>query len=91
MGEGMEDQYDLGHWTGGNIPPHIKYAKRPSRLILILFGVIIMAFPGHRLFVNLIYDIAASLLDAVIFFIGGVIAISNFKEIGLNSKNRLAP
>lgn len=37
--EWMEHQYDPGYWTGGNIPPHIKYVKRPSRLILLLLGV----------------------------------------------------
>ena len=36
--EWMEHQYDPGYWTG-DIPPHIKYVKRPSRLILLLLGV----------------------------------------------------
>ena len=34
--EWMDHQYDPGYWTGGNIPPHIKYLKRPPRLLLEL-------------------------------------------------------
>jgi len=36
--EWMDHQYDPGYWTGGNIPPHIKYLKRPPRLLLELLG-----------------------------------------------------
>jgi hypothetical protein len=79
--EWMEHQYDPGYWTGGNIPPHIKYVKRPSHLILVLLGALIMIFSIYRFFINLNSDISACLLDSVMFFIGGVIAISNFKEL----------
>lgn len=79
--EWMEHQYDPGYWTGGNIPPHIKYMKRPPRLILLLLGVLIMILSAYRFFINLNSDISACLLNLVMFFIGGVIAISNFKVL----------
>lgn len=80
--EWMEHQYDPGYWTDGNIPPHIKYMKRPPRLILLLLGVLIIFLSVYRFVINLNSDISACLLNLVMFFIGGVIAISNLKCFG---------
>ncbi len=79
--EWMEHQYDPGYWTGGKIPPHIKYMKKPPRLILVLLGVIIMFFSIYRLFININSDIPACLVNLVMFFLGSIIAISNFKML----------
>lgn len=90
----MEHQYDPGYWTGGNIPPHIKYIKRPPSLVLFLVGLVIMIFSIYRFFINISSDIPACLLNLVMFFLGSIITISNFKVLWIkgqkdNSKDKL--
>ena len=36
--EWQDHQYDRGYWTGGNIPPHLKYPHRPLGIILVIMG-----------------------------------------------------
>jgi len=31
-----ERQYSPGHWTGGRLPPYLKYAQRPLVLIILI-------------------------------------------------------
>ncbi|MEQ8201417.1 MAG: hypothetical protein ABRQ24_08375 [Syntrophomonadaceae bacterium] len=36
--EWQDHQYDPGYWTGGNIPPYLKYPRRPLGIILVVMG-----------------------------------------------------
>jgi hypothetical protein len=37
--EWQEHQYNPGYWTGGNIPPHLKYPKKQLGIFFIIIGV----------------------------------------------------
>ena len=37
--EWQENQYNPGHWTGGHIPPHLKYPKRPLGILFTIIGI----------------------------------------------------
>ena len=83
LNEWMEHQYDPGHWTGGNIPPHIKYLKRPPRLIKLLLGAAIVIFSIIHTYINIKVSLSECLPDLIWFPIGGIIVISNLKELWL--------
>lgn len=42
--EWNEHQYDPGHWTGGHIPPQIKYGGRKLGIGLLALGL--LTIPG---------------------------------------------
>jgi len=37
-----EKQYSPGHWTGGNIPPHIKHGGKLGGILLLIAGILII-------------------------------------------------
>lgn len=76
--EWMEHQYDPGYWTN-HIPPHIKYAKKPSRLIVLLLSVITIVFSLLYIFSKIKSNFSASLMGLVFLFIGIIVFFSNFK------------
>lgn len=43
--EWQEHQYNPGYWTGGNIPPYLKYPKKPLGIIFIIAGVLNVVLP----------------------------------------------
>ena len=78
--EWMDHQYDPGYWTGGYIPPHIKYLKRPPRILLELLGVLIIALAVLHIYNNFESNSTDCLFDLIWIFLGGLIAISNFRK-----------
>lgn len=72
-----QHEYSPGHWTGGNIPPHVKYGGRPMGILMFAVGLVNMIvvlaalFTSNRFHYGMIFAIVLS----IILFIGGVIRI----------------
>jgi len=74
--EWQENQYNPGHWTGGNIPPYLKYPKKPLGILFIIIGVFsilvvtmiaIKDFSLENVFGNIL-----GLLAALLFLAAGI-------------------
>lgn len=74
LNEWSENQYNPGHWTGGNVPPFIKYGGKPMGYTLMGLGLVIVLSTLFTMFpiimVNLLYNVLLLILGMV-FFVGG--------------------
>ena len=74
--EWQDHQYDPGHWTGGSIPPHLKYPRRPLGILLVIMGGLSLLAVGMDMMTD-------SSLDSVVGNILGLLTGSLFLAAGI--------
>ena len=74
--EWQEHQYDPGYWTGGNIPPHLKYPKKPLGIFFIIIGVftlLVLAMVSIKDFsLENVFGNIVGLFAAILFLAAGI-------------------
>lgn len=79
-----EHQYSPGHWTGGNIPPQIKYGGKSMGYLSILLGLISTMASVIPLFdATGIEDI---LPVVPVFLISFILILAGIKKLRSNGK-----
>lgn len=74
--EWQDNQYDPGHWTGCNIPPHLRYPRRPLGIFLMIMGGLSLLAVGMGM-------MADSSFDSVVGNILGLLTGSLFLAAGI--------
>ncbi|MTI81582.1 MAG: hypothetical protein FH758_12035 [Firmicutes bacterium] len=78
--EWSDKQYNPGHWTGGNIPPHMKRGNlgKLCGYYLLVLGVFVV-LPGIGM---LVFDSSNNVGQKVIVIvIGFILSIAGYKKI----------
>ncbi|OPY56391.1 MAG: hypothetical protein A4E55_02125 [Pelotomaculum sp. PtaU1.Bin035] len=75
LDEWGKHQYNPGYWTGGNIPPDLKYGGKPIGVILLLLGVFSLILSGSSLFESDIKHLTDILEIIPNLTLGGLIGI----------------
>jgi len=74
--EWQENQYNPGYWTGGNIPPHLKYPKKPLGILFIIMGVfsilLVTVAVIQDLSLDNVFGNILGLFMALLFLIAGI-------------------
>lgn len=72
--EWSENQYNPGHWTGGKVPPFIKYSGKPMGYTFMGLGCVMVLANLMTMFPvimgNLLYSVLGLILG-IVFFVGG--------------------
>lgn len=73
LNEWNEHKYSPGHWTGGNIPPYVKYGGKPMGIVMFVIGLVnIIAVIAAVLFSSRFdYSMILVVGLSIIMFIGG--------------------
>ena len=88
--EWSEHQYNPGHWVGGNIPPHIKYAGRHIGFVFLISGLLsaVGTFESIRSSVDNIFGGIITGAISIVLISAGIVIIRKKDEVKKNKKKK---